>query len=72
MHVGHVHYVNNVASVRPILIFVFLLISPTGSARSARDKYESKDKEPFYNLVISVVNNSFFNRVMATITKPPK
>ena len=48
---GHVHYVNNVASVQPILTFVFLLISPMGSAGSERDKYESKDKEPFYNSV---------------------
>ena len=38
-HVGHVHYVNNVAFVRPILTFVFLLISSTGSAGSERDKY---------------------------------
>ena len=38
-HVGHVHYVNNVAFVRPILTFVFLLISSTGSAGSDRDKY---------------------------------
>ena len=39
-HVGHVHYVNNVASVRPILPFVFQLISYTGSAGSQLDKYE--------------------------------
>ena len=38
-HVGHVHYVNNVAFVRPILTFVFLLISSTGSVGSERDKY---------------------------------
>ena len=42
-HVGHVHYVNNVAFVRPILTFAFLLISSTDSAGSERDKYESKD-----------------------------
>ncbi|MDA8043362.1 MAG: hypothetical protein MPJ22_13165, partial [Pirellulales bacterium] len=50
-HVEHVHYVNNAASVRLILTFLFLLISPTGSTGSERDKYESIDKEPFYNLV---------------------
>ena len=46
---GHVHYVNSVASVRLILPFVFLLISPTGSGGSEWDKYESEDKELFYN-----------------------
>ena len=49
VHVGHVHYVSNVASVRLILTFVILLISPTGSAGSEWDKYNSKDKEPSYN-----------------------
>ena len=48
-HVGHVHYVNNVASVRPILPFVLLLISLTSLAGSERNKYESEDKELFYN-----------------------
>ena len=44
---GH-GYVNN---ARPILPFAFLLISPTGSTGSERDKYQSIDKELFYNSV---------------------
>ena len=47
VHVGH-GYVNN---ARPILPFEFLLVSPTGSAGSERDKYQSIDKERFYNVV---------------------
>ena len=56
---GHVHYVNNVAFVRLILTFVFLIISSTGSAGSERDKYESKDKKPIYNFVKSSYSDNY-------------
>ena len=71
-HVGNVHYVNNVASMRPIFTFVFLLISPTGSAGSERDKYIHHSRTPSITRCISIVNNSLLNRVIVIITKPPK
>ena len=44
-------YVNNAALPRPILTFVFQLISPTEAARSEQDKYHGRDKEPLCNAV---------------------
>ena len=67
-----IHYVNNVASVRRILPFEFLLISPTGSTGSERDKYNNKDKNSSITRCISLVNKSLLYRVIVTMTKPPK
>ena len=48
-HVGHVLCKQCVVLPLPILTFIFLLVSPTGLARSEEDKYQLEDKEPLYN-----------------------
>ena len=50
-HVGHVLCKQYVLPPPPILTFVFLLVSPTGLARSEQDKHQMEDKQLLYNYV---------------------